>query len=314
MITALLIQLIHFSANLPEALRQASNGNTILDVSIDSSYPIKCHEAATEACCLFWTRVLQRFTTVKTQDASELKVMMENLVMDLLTTLNLPEYPASAPILEVIYYMHTITVPKCILFVFILRESYLQVLCVLLLQNAGLKSKDISARSMAIDLLGTIAARLKHDAVLCSRDRFWILQELVGGDSVDQTHPKDVCSVCMDGRVERALFVCQGCHRFFHADCMGVREHEVPSRGWYCQFCLCKKQLLVLQSYCKSQCKDDEKRNRARSDKNSEASDPITKVEIVQQMLLNYLHDAGSSDDVHLFVRWFVAQRNLFHY
>ncbi|RVW30416.1 Sister chromatid cohesion protein SCC2 [Vitis vinifera] len=246
MITALLIQLIHFSANLPEALRQASNGNTILDVSIDSSYPIKCHEAATEACCLFWTRVLQRFTTVKTQDASELKVMMENLVMDLLTTLNLPEYPASAPILEV--------------------------LCVLLLQNAGLKSKDISARSMAIDLLGTIAARLKHDAVLCSRDRFWILQELVGGDSVDQTHPKDVCSVCMDGRVERALFVCQGCHRFFHADCMGVREHEVPSRGWYCQFCLCKKQLLVLQSYCKSQCKDDEKRNRARSDKNSEAS------------------------------------------
>lgn len=279
MITALLIQLIHFSTNLPEALRQASNGNTILDVSIDSSYPIKCHEAATEACCLFWTRVLQRFTTVKTQDASELKVMMENLVMDLLTTLNLPEYPASAPILEV--------------------------LCVLLLQNAGLKSKDISARSMAIDLLGTIAARLKHDAVLCSRDRFWILQELVGGDSVDQTYPKDVCSVCMDGRVERALFVCQGCHRFFHADCMGVREHEVPSRGWYCQFCLCKKQLLVLQSYCKSQCKDDEKRNRAWSDKNSEASDPITKVEIVQQMLLNYLHDAGSSDDVHLFVRWF---------
>lgn len=111
MITALLIQLIHFSANLPEALRQASNGNTILDVSIDSSYPIKCHEAATEACCLFWTRVLQRFTTVKTQDASELKVMMENLVVDLLTTLNLPEYPASAPILEVIHAVHTIVFP-----------------------------------------------------------------------------------------------------------------------------------------------------------------------------------------------------------
>lgn len=101
MITALLIQLVHCSANLPEALRQSSSGNPILEVSIDSSYPVKCHEAATEACCYFWTRVLQRFASLKTQDVSEMKSMMENLVMDLLTTLNLPEYPASAPILEV---------------------------------------------------------------------------------------------------------------------------------------------------------------------------------------------------------------------
>jgi len=101
MVTALLIQLVQSSANLPDALRQASSGNSILEVSLDASYPIKSHEAATETCCLFWTRVLQRFTTVKNQDASELKVMMENLVTDLLTTLNLPEYPSSSPILEV---------------------------------------------------------------------------------------------------------------------------------------------------------------------------------------------------------------------
>lgn len=101
MITALLIQLVHCSTNLPEALRQA--GIPILEVSVDAHYPTKCNEAATEACCLFWTRVLQRFASVKTQDASEVKVMIENLVTDLLTTLNLPEYPASAPILEVKY-------------------------------------------------------------------------------------------------------------------------------------------------------------------------------------------------------------------
>lgn len=103
MITALLIQLVHYSANLPEALR-ASDSNSIFEVSVDSSCPTKCHEAATEACCLFWTRVLQRFANVKTQDASEVKVMMENMVLDLLTTLNLPEYPASAPILEVVIF------------------------------------------------------------------------------------------------------------------------------------------------------------------------------------------------------------------
>ncbi|KAI8548433.1 hypothetical protein RHMOL_Rhmol07G0273600 [Rhododendron molle] len=100
MITALLIQLVQSSANLPEALRQ-ENGNLIFEASIDSSSPTKCHEAVTESCCLFWSKVLQRFASTKSQDESEGKTMMESLVVDLLTTLNLPEYPASPPILEV---------------------------------------------------------------------------------------------------------------------------------------------------------------------------------------------------------------------
>ncbi|WCJ25615.1 PHD finger family protein [Euphorbia peplus] len=275
MITALLIQLVHSSASLPAALREAANGNSILEISLDASYPTKCHEAMTETCCLFWSRVLQRFTSVKNQDASELKVIMDNLVTDLLTTLNLPEYPASAPILEV--------------------------LCVLLLQNAGLKSKDVSARSMAIDLLGTVAMRLKQDAVICNTNKFWILLELTNNS--DNSYPNDACCVCLDGSMGKTLFMCQGCQRLFHPDCMGVREHEAPNRSWQCQVCVCKKQLLVLQSYCKSQCKEEEK-NRDRSGKNSRDSDPVTKVEIVQQLLLNYLQDSVSADDANLFVRW----------
>ncbi|XWS40976.1 hypothetical protein CRYUN_Cryun17cG0041500 [Craigia yunnanensis] len=277
MVTALLIQLVHSSTNLPEALKQTSSGRPILEVSVDASYLTKCHESVQDTCCHFWTRVLQRLASVKTQDASELKVMIENLVTDLLTTLNLPEYPAAAPTLEV--------------------------LCVLLLQNAGLKSKDISARAMAIDLLGTIAARLKHDALLRRKDKFWISEELLSGDNVDRSYPKGACSICLDGKVEKVLYRCQGCQRFFHADCIGVREQEVPNRSWYCQFCVCKKQLLALRSYCESQYKGDENKKHGRS-KRSESSDPITKVEIVQQMLLNYLQDAASTDDVHLFVRW----------
>lgn len=116
MVTALLIQLIHCSANLPDGLRQASTGSAVLDISIDAGYPTKCHDAATEACCLFWSRVLQRFASVKTQDASEVKLIMENLVTDLLTTLNLPEYPASAPILEV----RCVFLCSCMKFLFIL--------------------------------------------------------------------------------------------------------------------------------------------------------------------------------------------------
>ena len=62
MVTALLIQLIHCSANLPDALRQG--GNAVLEVSVDTSYPTKCHEAAIEACCLFWSRVLQLISSL----------------------------------------------------------------------------------------------------------------------------------------------------------------------------------------------------------------------------------------------------------
>ncbi|KAK7316299.1 hypothetical protein VNO77_35233 [Canavalia gladiata] len=273
MITALLIQLIHCSANLPDTLRKASCGNAVLEVSVDASYPSKCHEATTEACCLFWSRVLQRFASAKTQDASELKYIMENLVTDLLATLNLPEYPASAPILEV--------------------------LCVLLLQNAGPKSKDVSARSMAIDILGTIAARLKRDAVICSREKFWILQDFLTQDDATQHDPKDTCCVCVGGKVEN-LIICHGCQRLFHAGCLGIKEHEVSSRNWFCQTCICHKQLLVLQSYCNSQRKDDVKKNRNAS-KDFEPS----KYEIVQQLLLNYLQDATSADDLHIFICWF---------
>lgn len=104
MISALLIQLINCSGNLPASLREASDSNPLFNIGIDSSYLHKSQEAVTEACCLFWSRVLQRFANTKTQnqEASEFKTMLENLVMDLISTLNLPEYPASAHILEVL--------------------------------------------------------------------------------------------------------------------------------------------------------------------------------------------------------------------
>ena len=178
-----------------------------------------------------------------------------------------------------------------------------QVLCVLLLQNAGPKSKDVSARSLAIDILGTIAARLKRDALVCSQEKFWILQDLLNQDAAAQHHPKDTCCVCLGGRVEN-LFICHGCQRLFHADCLGIKEHEVSSRKWSCQTCICHKQLLVLQSCCNSQQKNDVKKNH---DTDSE----VSKQEIVQQLLLNYLQDVTSADDLHLFICWFVLMTGL---
>ncbi|KAK1438915.1 hypothetical protein QVD17_04727 [Tagetes erecta] len=278
MISALLIRLIHCSVNLPASLREASDSNPLFNIGIDSSYPHKSQEAVTEACCLFWSRVLQRFANAKTQiqEASEFRNMLENLVMDLLETLNLPEYPASTHILEV--------------------------LCVLLLQNAGLKSKDINARTTAIDILGTVAARLKREAVICKKEKFWIVQELLGGDDIDISYPDDACSVCFDTKIEKPLVQCEGCERLFHVDCLGIREHEVSGSNWLCQLCLCRKQLNSLHSYCKVQGRDEGNHTHKKS--KSDTAD-ITNLEIVQQMLLNYLQDSGSAEDVHIFTRWF---------
>lgn len=177
----------------------------------------------------------------------------------------------------------------------------------LLLQNAGLKSKDNAARTMAIDLLGTIAAKLKEDAILCKKEKFWIVQELMNSDSADPSYEGDVCSICLDSTTERSIYVCQDCQRPFHVDCMGGREQDTPC-NFECQVCLCDKQLIVLKTYCESQNKDDQKQNRSRSGKSSRARVTVPKPEIIQQMLLNYLQDTGSADESHLFTRWSVLK------
>ncbi|KAI3862710.1 hypothetical protein MKX03_002002 [Papaver bracteatum] len=287
MITALLIQLVQSSANLPVVLRQTLTVDSISDTPVGVCYPTKCNEASSVACCHFWT----------------LEVIIENIVIDLLSTLNLPEYPASAPILEVINLICKVTTQVAC--VFVLIQNSLQVLCVLLLQNAGLKSKDVAARCLAIDLLGTIAARLKRDAVFCSRESFWILHKMADEDNADQSYPRDVCSICLDGRSRKVVFVCQDCQRLFHTDCMGVIECNAHSQGWCCHFCLGKQQLIGLQSYLKSIHNDDVKRSLFKTEGAPEALELISQMEIVQQLLLNYLQGAGSTDDAHLYTRWF---------
>ncbi|KAF9604991.1 hypothetical protein IFM89_011684 [Coptis chinensis] len=62
--------------------------------------------------------------------------------------------------------------------------------------------------------------------------------------------------------------------------------------------------VIVLQSYRKLRDKSCGGKNHTVSDSNSEALESVAKVEVIQQMFLNYLQDATSTDDAHLFVRW----------
>ncbi|ONM51055.1 PHD finger family protein [Zea mays] len=180
---------------------------------------------------------------------------------------------------------------------------YVQVLCVLLLQNAGLKSKDTNVRCFAIDLLGGIASRLKHDSVICSEEKLWILQDLTDAGSDGSKILKNKCCVCLGGR--GINIACNECGRCFHSDCMGAASQDNLERDSVCPLCFCKQQLNVLQTYCQSQIKENGKKTAASTSKKSAKPAEVPAVDIIQQILLSYLQESGPQDDGNLFTRWF---------
>ncbi|XP_057824377.2 sister chromatid cohesion protein SCC2 isoform X1 [Cryptomeria japonica] len=276
MITALLIQVVQCSVALPE-LRETASAEP--DTAEHSNSPAKCFEPAAEACMHFWGTVLQRWNSPKAQDGSDIKGVVENLVVDLLTTLNIPEYPAAGLLL--------------------------QVLCLLLFGSVGLKCKDAVVRGMAIDLLGQIAARLKHDAVACSNEKFWILQELVEDKSEVSGMQKQKCAICLEGKAAKFMIHCDGCKRSFHGECIGVTGLDMLGRGWLCHCCLCRKQLSMLSSNSKGAVKNKEGNPKNSTRQTAEVSPQISGFDVLQQILLNYLQEAGSTDDTSTFARRF---------
>jgi cohesin loading factor subunit SCC2 len=181
---------------------------------------------------------------------------------------------------------------------------YLQVFCVLLFGNAGIRAKDAIQRGTSVDLLGLVAARLKQDAVSCSKENLWILQELQGkvtdDDSDDELQRKN-CSVCGKGKGSKVMVTCDGCNRWFHGDCIGVTKHDILDRGWLCHCCLCRKQIDALYPDKKSQV------NGNKLSKGSQQADMLgdTKngVAVIQQIVLNYLHELAGSDSTANYAR-----------
>jgi len=75
-----------------EVERNDQNGDTILQ---------KVFEPAMEVTSHFWQNVFQRWAAPKTPDGADAKGIVDNLLVDLLTTLNVPEFPAASLLLQV---------------------------------------------------------------------------------------------------------------------------------------------------------------------------------------------------------------------
>jgi cohesin loading factor subunit SCC2 len=103
-LTALILQLVQCSVTLTEVgavsksevERNGENGDNNLQ---------KVFEPAMEVTSHFWQNVFQRWAAPKNPDGADVKGIVDNLLVDLLTTLNVPEFPAASLLLQVVKHM-----------------------------------------------------------------------------------------------------------------------------------------------------------------------------------------------------------------
>ncbi|XP_034956613.1 nipped-B-like protein isoform X3 [Zootoca vivipara] len=157
MVTALVLQLIQCVVHLPSGEKDSnseeeSNKKVDKDVLITNSY-----ETAMRTAQNFLSIFLKKCGSK--QGEEDYRPLFENFVQDLLSTVNKPEWPAA--------------------------ELLLSLLGRLLVHQFSNKSTEMALRVASLDYLGTVAARLRKDAVTSKMDQgsiARILKQVSGGD------------------------------------------------------------------------------------------------------------------------------------
>ncbi|KAM9138289.1 nipped-B-like protein isoform 1-T1 [Pangshura tecta] len=143
MVTALVLQLIQCVVHLPSVEKDSnseeeSNKKVDQDVLITNSY-----ETAMRTAQNFLSIFLKKCGSK--QGEEDYRPLFENFVQDLLSTVNKPEWPAA--------------------------ELLLSLLGRLLVHQFSNKSTEMALRVASLDYLGTVAARLRKDAVTSKMDQ-----------------------------------------------------------------------------------------------------------------------------------------------
>jgi cohesin loading factor subunit SCC2 len=106
MLTALILQIVQCSVDLGEGGVDSKPDVAGADVkvagaAVEATAPVRFFEPAMDTTSYFWKHVLHRWAAPKAQDGADVRAIVENLVLDLLTTLNVPEFPAASLLLQV---------------------------------------------------------------------------------------------------------------------------------------------------------------------------------------------------------------------
>ncbi|XP_077571067.1 nipped-B-like protein B isoform X4 [Stigmatopora nigra] len=157
MVTALVLQLIQCVVHLPNDGDSIEDHDKVdQDVLITNSY-----ETAMRTAQNFLSVFLKKCGSK--QGEEDYRPLFENFVQDLLSTVNKPEWPAA--------------------------ELLLSLLGRLLVHQFSNKQTEMALRVASLDYLGTVAARLRKDAVTSRMDQRSIdriLQQSQGGDETQQ--------------------------------------------------------------------------------------------------------------------------------
>ena len=103
-LTALILQLVQCSVTLTE-VGAASKSEVERNGENGENNVQKVFEPAMEVTTHFWQNVFQRWAAPKTPDGADVKGIVDNLLVDLLTTLNVPEFPAASLLLQVVIHV-----------------------------------------------------------------------------------------------------------------------------------------------------------------------------------------------------------------
>jgi cohesin loading factor subunit SCC2 len=146
MVTALVLQLVQCIVRVPD-LKAAQDSNDKENTGYDEadtvdSLMISSYDLSLKIGSTFLSKFMKKCCSGK--QIEDFRPLFDNFVQDLLTTLNLPEWPASVVLLSL--------------------------LGLLLVQAFSNRSNDQQLRLTSIDHLGVIAARLRKDAVTSTNE------------------------------------------------------------------------------------------------------------------------------------------------
>ncbi|XP_072214933.1 nipped-B-like protein isoform X3 [Excalfactoria chinensis] len=157
MVTALVLQLIQCVVHLPSAEKD-SNSDEEMNKKVDQDVLItNSYETAMRTAQNFLSIFLKKCGSK--QGEEDYRPLFENFIQDLLSTVNKPEWPAA--------------------------ELLLSLLGRLLVHQFSNKSTEMALRVASLDYLGTVAARLRKDAVTSKMDQgsiARILKQASGGE------------------------------------------------------------------------------------------------------------------------------------
>ncbi|ROL54214.1 Nipped-B-like protein B [Anabarilius grahami] len=158
MVTALVLQLIQCVVHLPSDKDSDDDNDRKVDqdVLITNSY-----ETAMRTAQNFLSVFLKKCGSKQGED--DYRPLFENFVQDLLSTVNKPDWPAA--------------------------ELLLSLLGRLLVHQFSNKQTEMALRVASLDYLGTVAARLRKDAITSKMDQRSInriLEETSGSDEIQQ--------------------------------------------------------------------------------------------------------------------------------